>query len=291
MTLIPSLTRTSSLMNPRKTPSRRSRIDARVIFALLASAAGVASAGAGTPVPAQVEVFYAELRAPLALAQRQISLVRACRAKFGANCELPEALSEDRLQRLSELFAWLVHAGLAVAPPPPSLASAEQAAREEVRDREELMRTLRGREATLYAKAMAIAHECPGKDSERLFVAAPLIEETNFVRFWEMSPEEFASIAQKIADETTAFRKVVREKWGVERCRDTYPVAFKVMQEMSIKTRPYVVTDWRAIPSRDRFGQSIGFIWKLAFMLELDLDPAIEKRFDAAEDARDRRQH
>jgi hypothetical protein len=262
-----------------------------VLLALLACATGVVSAGAGTPVPARVEVFYAELRAPLALAQRQISLARACRAKFGAQCELPEELSEGKLQRVSELFAWLPHAGLAETISPPSPASAQQAARDAARDREELLRTLRGREATLYAKVLAIAQECPGKDSERLFALAPRIEETNFVRFWELSPEDFASIAQKIADDVTAFRKVVRVKWGVERCRDTYPVAFKVMQEMVIKTKPYVVTDWRAIPSRDRFGQSIGFIWKVAFMLELDLDPAIEKRFDAAEDAREQRQH
>jgi hypothetical protein len=275
-------------MNPRKTPGRRGRIDARVILALLASAAGVVSAGDGTPAPARVEVFYAELRAPLALAQRQIALARACRAKFGAQCELPEELSEEKLQRVSELFAWLAHAGLAEATPPPSLASPQQAVRDAARDREELLRTLRDHEATLYAKALAIAHECAGKDSERLIALAPHVEEMNFVRFWEMSPEDFASIAQKIADDATAFRKVVKAKWGAEQCRDTYPVALNVIQEIARKTNPYVVTEWRAIPRRDRFGHAMGFIWKLAFELEVELDPAIEQRFDAAEDARER---
>jgi hypothetical protein len=279
------------LTKTKKTPSRRSRIDARATLALLASAAAVASAGAGTPVPARVEVFYTELREPLAMAQRHISLARACRAKFGAHCELPEGPSEDRLQRVSELLTWLPHAGLAEATPTPSPASPEQAVRDAARDREEISRTLRGREATLYAKALAVAQECPGKNSERLFALAPRIEETNFVRFWEMSPEDFASIAQKIADDVTAFRKVVRVEWGVDKCRDAYPVAQRVMQEIVTKTKPYVVTDWRAIPRRDRFGQAIAFMWELAFYLEIDLDPAMEKRFDAAEDAREQRQH
>jgi len=277
-------------MNPRKISSRRSRIDACVILALLASGEGVVSAGAGTPVPARVEVFYAELRPPLALAQRQIALARACRAKFGAKCKLPEGLSEEAMRRISELFAWLPHAGLAESTLTPSPASPEQAARDAARDREELLRMLRGREATLYAKALAIAHECQGKDSERLLALAPHIQEMNFVRFWEMSPEDFASIAQKIADDVTAFRTVVKAKWGAEQCRETYPVALNVLQEIARKTNPYVVTDWRAIPHRDRFGHALGFIWKLAFELEVDLDPAIEKRFDAAEDAREQRQ-